>query len=342
MRSFQPVFALIIAVAIGALGGCVRPALQRFEYTRLCMGVRTQIVLYAEDEHAASEAAAAAFERIGQLDAVMSDYRRDSELNRLCDRAGSGPIRASEDVFDVLSQSLAVSRASDGAFDVSIGPLVQLWRQARADHALPPSTTIDDARRLVNFRNIVLIERDHTVTLLKPGMRLDLGGIGKGYAAQRAVDLFRARGVTACLVALAGDIAVGDPPPHERGWRIEVHQQSQAHSRWLILRNAAVSTSGDTEQFTEIHGVRYSHLIDPRTGLGVTSRIAVTVVASRGEIADGLSSAACVSGPEKIPSLIQSFHGSAAIVDQPHGDEFRQTIIDPSHRLQWADQGHQP
>ena len=137
--------------------------------------------------------------------------------------------------------------------------------------------------------------RDHTVLLKLPGMQLDLGGIAKGYAADEALATLRARGIKSALVAVGGDIAIGDAPPGQQGWRIGLEPVGGE----LLLHNAAVSTSGDTEQFREIGGVRYSHIIDPKTGRGITSRIAVTVVARRGLEADPIATAISVLGEER-------------------------------------------
>jgi thiamine biosynthesis lipoprotein len=340
---FRRLIIVMLALPFAAANiGCGGASLRRFEYTRLCMGVKTRIVLYAHNDSTASDAASAAFDRIGQLDACMSDYRRDSELNRLCDHAGSEPVNVSDDLFDVIATSLSVSRASDGAFDVSIAPVVALWRKARMTNALPDPQKLSEARELVDWRGIALDESNHTVELLKPGMRLDLGGIGKGYAAQQAIDVLKARGVNRCLVALAGDIAVGDPPPDARGWTIDIALPKTARS--LLLSNAAVSTSGDAEQFTEVAGVRYSHIVDPRTGIGVTNQRQVTVIAPRGEIADAVSSAACVVEADRLDCLIEQFPGAAAIVWDPNSTEAGQRIavIDPSRRIHWRPEGGSP
>jgi thiamine biosynthesis lipoprotein len=339
--------------------------LRRFEYTRLCMGVTTRIVLFSSSETEAFDAAAAAFDRIGQLDAIMSDYRRDSELNRLCEHPANEPVRVSDDLFSVIQSSLASSRCSHGAFDITVGPLVALWRTARQTHALPSENELSTARERVGWQYVQLNEHDHTVTLLKPRMQLDLGGIGKGCAAQQAVDLLKSRGISQCMLALAGDIAVGDAPPDMDGWRIEIGDRvprlgppglavdgarsdsvtSNDSSHYgngqitlLSLTNAAISTSGDASQFIDINGVRYSHIIDPRTGLGVTNQIQVTVIAPRGEIADALSSAGCVIGTtEGIASLIHQFPGTAAIIEEDRAGDVGPAIIDPTQRIHWSD-----
>lgn len=328
--------AWLAATLVAAMGGCAaaKPP-RRFEYNRVCMGVRTRIVLYAAEPAQAEQAAGAAFDRIAALDACLSDYRPDSELSRLSDAAGRGPIPASDDLMRMLEASNQVAAASDGGFDVTVGPLVTLWRAARRDGRLPDEAALDKARRKVGWADLLIDRSRGTVELRREGMRLDVGGIGKGFAAQEAVDLLRSRGVNRCLVALAGDIAVGDPPPRDRGWRIDVPGYDGKSADRLLLANAAASTSGDLQQFIEIGGVRYSHIVDPRTGMGVTSRAMATVLAPRGEIADSLSSAACIVAPDRLEGLVQAFPGAAAIVRLGPDGSRSPIVIDPAGRLQW-------
>lgn len=294
------------------------PPLERFEFTQLLMGVEARVTLFADDEESARGAAAAAFARIAELDAALSDYRPDSELMRLCARAGTGPVRVGDDLFEVLRVAREVSLASDGAFDVTVGPAVVLWREARRTGRLPEEASLREARALVDWRLVRLNESERTVDLARAGMRLDLGGIGKGYAAQEAVEILKARGAERCLVALAGDIAAGGPPPGAEGWSISL--QSGGKSGTLLLANAAVSTSGDTEQFVEIGGTRYSHVVDPRSGLGAQSRARATVIAPGGATADALASTLTVIGVDGAAALMDRFPDAAAAVEQPGTD----------------------
>lgn len=320
-----------------ALGGCAgAPRLERFESKRVCMGVQTRIVVYAPDRTAADAAANAAYRRIAELEDAFSDYRPNSELMRLCDRAGEGPAAVSEDLFDILRTGEALARASGGAFDVTVGPMVAQWRAARRSGRLPGPEELARVKSLVGWQLVKLDERARTVELGRPGMRLDLGGIGKGYAAQRAVDTLRAGGLARCLVALAGDIAVGEAPPGRLGWEIGVESGRGASPGRLLLTNAAVSTSGDTEQFIEIDGRRYSHIVDPRTGVGIPGGLSATIVAGRGELADALGTAVCVLGPDAGAELLRQSLGTAAVLDWsgPRGPARR--MVEMGRRLEWA------
>lgn len=288
--------------------------LTRFQYTEVHMGMQARIVLYAPSEPVARAGAAAAFRRIGELDAIMSDYRQDSELRRLCDRAGGGPVRVSRDLFRVLQRAQEIAKWSDGAFDVTCGPLIALWRQARRDGRLPSQEAVTAAKALVGFRNLRLHPRRQAVELLKPGLRLDLGGIAKGYACDAAVAMLRARRLSRCMVDMGGDIVLGDAPPGRAGWEIENLNAERDEDRILTLSRCGVSTSGDIEQFVEIDGVRYSHIVDPRTGLGVTSRLAATVVAPKGELSDPLATAVCVLGPDAGRRLAARYPGTRVFI----------------------------
>lgn len=263
------------------------------------MGVQTRFVLWAASEKSARAAADAAFSRVEDLEQIMSDYRPDSELMRLCSRAGGPAVAVSGDLFRVLSRSQELARRSGGAFDVTVGPSVALWRQARTARALPSSDALDGARRLVGWRNVTLDAKARSVRLALPGMKLDLGGIAKGFACDAALSVLRSRGIRSALVEMGGDIAVSGPPPGEKGWKIDITGRDQP----FTLRDCGVSTSGDLYQFVEIGGVRYSHVVDPRAGLGLTSRIEVTVVAPDATTSDSLATAISVLGEKRGPSL---------------------------------------
>jgi thiamine biosynthesis lipoprotein len=271
------------------------------------MGVQTRLVLFAPTEARAEQAARAAFARIEQLENIMSDYRASSELMRLCARAGQGPTPVSPDLMRVLSRADEIARRSGGAFDVTVGPVVALWRKARKEGKLPAVSELEAARRLVGWRNVALDRARRTVTLAAPGMKLDLGGIAKGYACDAALAEMRRRGIASAMAEMGGDLAVGAPPPGKRGWRIAVPNAQGTPDAEMDLSRCAVSTSGSSEQFVEFAGVRYSHIVDPATGLGLTSPISVTVIAPTGELSDGLSTAISVLGPEAGRRLAESY-----------------------------------
>lgn len=289
--------------------------LQRFTYTEYHMGVDARIVVYAKDKTTAENACAAAFARMAELDALMSDYRPDSELMRLCDKAGGPPVRVSPELFKVLKVAEEISSRSDGTFDVTVGPLVKLWRAARKSHVLPDGAEIEKARKLVGWRHVKLDERAQTVRLEIPGMRLDFGGIAKGYADDEAQAVLRKFGIKHALVEMGGDIVVTDAPPGTPGWTIRVPNAGDDHGPAdVTFANRAISTSGDTEQFVVIGGKRYSHVVDPRTGWALTSRAQATVVSDLGLYSDPLSKCMTILDHEARVKLLKSYKNTTSYI----------------------------
>ena len=313
----------VLALSLTAPGDDA--ALERHEASQLHMGVTFKLVFYAPNQQTANAAAQAAFARIAELNQVMSDYDPASELSRLCDTAGSGQaVAISADLMRVLTISQDLARRTDGAFDVTVGPVVRLWRRARRMKAMPSDKRLAEALAATGFRHLELNAERGAAKLLRPGMQLDLGGIGQGYAADEAMKVFRRHGISRALVDASGDIAVGDPPPGKSGWRIGVaplDQSNQSPSRYLLLSNMAVSTSGDAFQSVELGGKRYSHIVDPRTGLGLTDRSSVTVIAPDATTADSLATAVSVLGPGAGLKLIEATPGAAALIVRDDGEQ---------------------
>jgi thiamine biosynthesis lipoprotein len=281
------------------------------------MGTLVRITLYAPDERAANDAFRAAFDRIRDLDAVLSDYRPDSELNRIATAVVGRAVAVSRDLFTVLARSQELAEATGGAFDVTQGPVIRLWREARKTARMPDPAALREAARRSGFRKLHLDASRRTVTFDIAGMALDVGGIGKGYAASEAIDVLCGLGVRSALVAVSGDLAFGEAPPGQRGWRIGVHSGNPAIvsvPAVLELTNAAVSTSGNSEQHVDIDGRRYSHVIDPSSGMGLVDDITVTVIARHGLDADGLDTAISVLGAARGLALVESRPGVAALV----------------------------
>ena len=286
----------------------------RHEFSELHMGLEVRIVLYAPDETRARAAARAAFDRIAALEDIMSDYRAKSEIRRLERREGEW-VPVSEDLFRVLGLAIEIASASDGAFDPTVGPLVALWREARRLRRLPSDAQLDSARGRVGWRRVSLDTARQRVRITGEGTRLDLGGIAKGYIVQQAVLALRELGVTSALVEAGGDIVVGDAPPGHAGWHIETPTgDSTVRAGAAALTKTAISTSGPGAQFVEIGGKRYSHVVDPRTGFGLTNGAQATVIAFDGALADALSTALTVLGREEAVHLLARYPGVTASV----------------------------
>lgn len=308
-----------------ARGEGARQSLQRYSFTQVEMGTKFTITFYAAGQMVANTASEAAFARIGELNSLLSDYDEESELSRLS--AGSPhsqPVPISPELTTVLDHALRLSQATDGAFDVTVGPIVRLWRRARRQYKFPSDERLQAAKAATGYKLLVLDVEESTAQLKAPQMQLDLGGIAKGYAADEALRVLKQHGITRALVDAGGDVVAGDPPPNEEGWRIAIAEPRDANeiadgqheriARYVHIANAAVAQSGDTFQFVELNGVRYSHIVDPRTGLGLTNQLAVTVIAAEGISADSLASALSVLGHEKGLALIEKLDGTEALL----------------------------
>jgi FAD:protein FMN transferase len=281
------------------------------------MGLPVRVVLHAPGSEAARRAATAAFARIAILDQMMSDYRPDSELRRLEGRTGEW-IPISAELYDVLDRALQISEATGGAFDPSIGPLVALWRTARQTGRVPDPLWVEAARARVGWRDIRLDASRRAIRFERPGMRLDLGGIAKGYILQEARRILRWHNVTRTLIESGGDIVVGEPPPGRPGWRIDTGSADSSFAeRAARLVNAAMATSGPEFQFVEIDGIRYSHVIDPRTGLGVTTPVVARVIAEDAATADALATALTILGEESATAIRERFPGVMVELTKP-------------------------
>lgn len=319
-------------IALGLLGGLATIAVlapaahgaERFEFRQVHMGVPFKILLYAADQVTANRAAEAAFACVARLDGLMSDYQPDSELSRLS-AASPCPdgVPVSDPLWFVLSRAQELSARSDGAFDVTVGPLTRLWRRSRRQKELPTPERLAEAAAAVGYRGLELDAAGRRARLLRPHMRLDLGGIAMGYAVDEVLKLLDEQGIHAALVDASGDIGVSDPPPGEQGWKIGVAPMVPGGppSRMLLLSRAAVTTSGDAFQYVEIDGQRFSHIIDPKTGLGLTDRSAVTVVAPTCITADSVTKAVLVLGPQAGLKLIDDTPGAAAIIVRAAGEQ---------------------
>lgn len=290
--------------------------LTRYEFEQPHMGTLFKITLYSTNKVSARIASDAAFVKIAALDRMMTDYDPDSELMRLCRQPISKPVRVSNDLFIVLEESLRIARASDGAFDPTIGPVIRQWRRARRQETLPTPEQIEHAQKSVGWQKLVLDPANRTATLLAPDMQLDLGGIAKGYAADKALAVLRENGISCALVAASGDIAVGDAPPEQKGWRVTIGipYSGSMFSKTFLLCNAAVSTSGDTEQFVVIGSQRYSHIVNPHTGIGLTNQLQVSVISRHALHTDALSTTVCVLGEERGFEFTKKFPQTVAMI----------------------------
>lgn len=313
-------FRSFIACALLALCSCshleTEPslALSRYEFNEPQMGVPFRMVLYAESDAGAKTTSTAAFARIKQLNDILSDYDPDSELSKLSRTAGGGQrVKVSDDLWFVLSRAQRMSERSGGAYDITVGPVVNLWRKARRENKLPDADRLAEARKAVGYRNLRLDPKLQTAELLVPNMRLDLGSIAKGFAVDEGLRVLGEYGIKRALVAGAGDLAVSEPPPGKKGWRIEIaplDAPDAPEKKFVLLKHAALGTSGDLFQRLEIDGKRYSHIVDPHTGIGLTDHSLVNAIAKDCVTANTLATTASVLGPEKGLKLVEKIRGA--------------------------------
>ena len=281
------------------------------------MGTLVKITVYTSGEDDARRAFRAGFDRIAALDAILSDYKPDSELSRIAGIAVGGPVQVSRDLFTVLEAAQELAAATAGAFDITQGPVIRLWREARRSRQVPDADALREAAARTGYQKLHL-DRDRCAARLdQPGMALDVGGIAKGYAASEALAAISNLGVRSSLIAISGDLAFSNAPPGTSGWRISVHDVPGEQGyvpQVLELTNAAISTAGPAEQHLDADGRRYSHIIDPATRMGVTEDLTVTVLARTGLVADGLDTAISVLGIARGLALIDSRHDAVALL----------------------------
>lgn len=283
---------------------------KRYIFEKGMMGSPFKLVFYAPNNSIANVAAQSAFARIEKLNEIMSDYRDGSEINQLSAKSGSGAwIPVSDELFDILTISQDISKKTDGAFDATLGPVVQMWRHATRKGIFPTETEIKEAMVRTGYHKLKLDPKKKAVFLTQKGMRLDIGGLGKGFAAEEAVKVLKSYGIKSIMMDAGGKIVLTSPPPGLKGWNITISNGSDS-LKTMVLSNVALATSGPTYRFMEYNGIRYSHIVDPKTGIGLLFHVRTTVISPDGTVADALATAFSVAGIEKSKKMIKSFPGS--------------------------------
>ena len=325
---FKPLFFIALLITNFCYTS-LSQELEKFTFESNHMGTTFKIVLFAQDSSKAQQASSSAFATIADLDTTLSDYIPHSELSQLSNTSGSdSAVAVSKPLFEILSIANRISRKTEGLFDVSAGPYVSAWRSIRKSEnpELPSSKYLSSIQNRVGYANIVLNESEQTVRLLKHKMKLDVGGIGKGHATQKALEKLRSKGITMAYVDGGGDISVGAPPPGKSGWTIAVPLYTgdgNLNLKAFTLSGVSIATSGDLYQHITIDGTRYSHVIDPRTGLGATKQVQATVIAPNGALADALASTISIAGINRAETILNRFTGTAAYITQTSEDSLR-------------------
>jgi thiamine biosynthesis lipoprotein len=290
--------------------------LKRFEFSGNKMGSSFNIIFYHTDSAEAVKLAKECFLIVDSLNNIFSDYSSESEVGKLALQKNLTNIKVSEELFAMIVKSKDAWERSGKTFDITIGALTQLWRKVKKENRFPSEAEVKAAKDLTGFKNIIIKESSKTISFKKPGIRFDFGGIVPGYAAQRVIDFLKTKNVHIALVDASGDIVMGDAPPGKDGWTIGINLPENENEIWdkkLELKNFAVSTSGDVYRYTIHNGKKYSHIIDPKTGYGVTSQRNVTVITKYGADADWLATACSILPIKKAMALAKKEHAAILI-----------------------------
>jgi thiamine biosynthesis lipoprotein len=290
----------------------------------MSMACAYAIVAYGEDAGALPGIVEAAFDEVDRIDRLMSHYKPESPLSRLNREAADRAVAVEPELFDFIAESLRYSRDSDGAFDVTVGPLMKAWGFFRGGGRIPAEGELAELRQRVGYRHVVLDPTARTIRFDRPGVELDLGGIAKGYAVDRAVVVLRARGVAAALVSAGGSTVFGlGAPPGSMAWEVGIQDPADtgANALTVKLRDRALSVSGSYEKSFEHDGVTYSHIMDPRTARPVQGMLSVAVLSATGTEGDALDDALFVRGVDGSREYLARRPGTEAFffVPRPGG-----------------------
>jgi thiamine biosynthesis lipoprotein len=281
----------------------------------MSMGCLYSIVAYGDDALSLSHTLEQALDEVDRIDRLMSNYKRQSELSRLNREAANQPVAVDAELFDLIAESMRYSVESGGAFDVTVGPLMKAWGFFNGEGRIPSIEELARARERIGYRHVVLDRGDRSVRFERPGMEIDLGAIAKGYAVDRAAAILRAKHVRAALVSAGGStiFAIGAPPdrPH---WSVDVQDPRDARkvAFTVPLRDRALSVAGRSEKSFEIHGVEYTHIMDPRSGTPVRGVLSVVVLANSGTGGDALDTTLFVLGAERGRAVLRASRNAEA------------------------------
>ena len=294
----------------------LRRALIRYEASRVSMACAYQIVVYGDDLQLLRKVVEGAFDEVDRIDRLMSHYKPESPLSRLNRQAAQGPMKVEPELFDFIAECLRYSSVSQGAFDITVGPLMKAWGFFRGEGRMPSEQELSAARSCVGYQQVILNAPEQTIYFARPGVELDLGGIAKGYAVDRAVEVLRRGGISRALVSAGGSTIYGlGAPPHEAGWEVKIQNPVAPDTTVLRVRlkDEALSVSGSYEKFFELGGHRYSHIMDPRTGRPVEGMLSVAVITDTGTAGDALDNVFYVQGPLSSRKSLPAFPVSKVI-----------------------------
>ena len=295
---------------------------RKFSYSEIKMGSAFNLIIVSTNSNKANHLARKSYELVDSLSHIFSNYDSSSELSKINASAGLLPYKMSTAMLDLVQKSQDAYIQSKGAYDISIGPLSTLWRNARKAKLFPDSSTVVATKKLVGLNQVKINKRLGTIFLPNADMQLDFGGIAKGYIAQWVINYLKANGIQQALADAGGDIVMSGAPLNQKGWLIAVNlpeSTDELMNKKLLLSNAAVATSGDVYQFIEYKGVKYSHIINPLTGYGVTNLRNVTIIAKTGSTADWLATACSILPIKEAKQLAISNQAALLITTLKNG-----------------------
>jgi thiamine biosynthesis lipoprotein len=293
------------------------PGPQIFKKSCKLMGNRFELSVVAESGQWANEKIDAGIDEIKRIERLLTTFSDDSETNHVNNNAGIKPVAVSRETFELVKRSIVISKVTQGAFDITYGSIdKRLWNFDRHMTSLPDKATAKKMVRLINYRNISLDEENCTIFLRERGMRIGFGGIGKGYAAERAKLIMKQLGVTSGVVNASGDLNTWGLQPGGKKWTIGIANPDASNQvfSYLTISDLAVATSGNYEKFIMVDGKRYSHTINPRTGLPVTGIKSVTIITTNAEIADAMATPVTIMGVYAGLDLINQMKDIEAII----------------------------
>lgn len=289
-----------------------------FKETRSAMHTITTITLSVKNQDEAKKAIDEAFLEIQRLEKILNYYDTNSEISKINNHAGIRPVMVSNETFEVIEKSIKAAEITDGGFDITAGPLIKLWDFK--SKKIPHEKSIKKAISLVGYKSIILNKYDNTVFIKRKGMEINLGGIIKGYAAEKVADLLRSKGIKGGIVSIGGDIKTFGLKPDKKGWLVGIQNPRPKNDKDELvgaveLSDKCISTSGDYEKFFEADGKRYHHILDLKTGYPSRGIISITVVTDDGAMCDALSTGLFTMGVDKAKEVMKKYAIDGLIID---------------------------
>jgi thiamine biosynthesis lipoprotein len=301
--------ALITLFLLTSIIGCTKIEEKKYQATKIFMGTSVSITIFSEDAAKANHAIKSAYAKIAELEQLFSKYSSNGEIYRI-NQSQTDKVKISPTVFEVIKKAVEFGKISNGAFDITVEPILRLWQEAEKKNILPTTEELKSAIGLTDYTNIILDTKSLAVEFSKPDMSIDVGGIAKGFIVGEAIKALKSQGISNGIITAGGDSYVlGNNPERKANWTIGIRNplKPEENIKYIKVSDKAVATSGHYMRFYDIQGTKYSHIIDPRNGQPVQEKIAsITVIANDGTLADGLSTAICVLGPEEGLKLAKS------------------------------------